>query len=199
MKSGSSWNELCLATAAVLGICGIGWLGCSIMSASPDMGAGGSTGGGTGGAVMMSGAGGWTGQAPLPCDAFATGGGRVWRPIARFARSMARTTDPSTRSGKRADSTTMDIGVLEAGGFAKAADQDTFCGTSACTISIIYDQSGHGNNLTKAPAGGAKTTPDNEANAKALPVTISGHNVYGVHIVPGIGYRNNTRNRHRHR
>jgi hypothetical protein len=88
----------------------------------------------------------------------------------------------------------MDIGVLEPGGFAKAADQDTFCAAAACTISIIYDQSGHGNNLTKAPAGGQKTTPDNEAKANALPVTISGHNVYGVHIVPGIGYRNNTPN-----
>ena len=45
MKSGRLRNELCLATAAVLGICGIGWLGCSITSANPDMGAGGSTGG----------------------------------------------------------------------------------------------------------------------------------------------------------
>ena len=35
-------------------------------------------------------------------------------------------------------------------------------------------------------------TPGNEANAKALPVTFSGHKVYGVKIVPGIGYRNNT-------
>ena len=42
-----------------------------------------------------------------------------------------------------------------------------------------------------APAGGAKKTADNEANAKALPVTIGGHQVYGVKIAPGIGYRNN--------
>jgi hypothetical protein len=93
---------------------------------------------------------------------------------------------------KKADGTTMDIGVLAPGGFAKSDDQDTFCGTDACTISTIYDQSGRGNHLTKAPAGMAKTTPDNEANAKAVSATFGGHKVYGVHIVPGVGYRNNT-------
>jgi len=92
---------------------------------------------------------------------------------------------------KKADGTTKDINVLVPGGFANSADQDTFCGVDACTISIIYDQSGRGNNLTSAPAGGAKTTPDNEANAKALTATFSGHKVYGVHVAPGIGYRNN--------
>jgi hypothetical protein len=92
---------------------------------------------------------------------------------------------------KKADGTTKDINVLAPGGFANSADQDTFCGVDACTISIIYDQSGRGNNLTSAPAGGAKTTPDNEANAKVLTATFSGHKVYGVHVAPGIGYRNN--------
>ena len=85
----------------------------------------------------------------------------------------------------------MDIGVLEPGGFANSADQDAFCGTAACSISMIYDQSGKGNHLTKAPAGMAKMTPDNEANAKAISGMFSGHKVYGVHIVPGVGYRNN--------
>jgi len=93
---------------------------------------------------------------------------------------------------RKADCTTAEIGVLEPGGFANSADQDSFCGTDACTISIIYDQSGMGNHLTKAPAGMAKPTPDNEAKAKAVSATFGGHKVYGVHIVPGIGYRNNT-------
>jgi hypothetical protein len=93
---------------------------------------------------------------------------------------------------KKADGTTKDIGVLAPGGFANSADQDAFCGTSACTISIIYDQSGKGNHLTKAPPGGAKTTSDNEADAKALPITIGGQKVYGEHNPAGVGYRNNT-------
>jgi hypothetical protein len=93
---------------------------------------------------------------------------------------------------KTSDGTTKDIMPLTAGGIANAADQDTFCGTNACTISIIYDQSGNANHLTVAPAGGAKTTPDVEANAKSMPITLAGgKKAYGVHVVPGVGYRNN--------
>jgi hypothetical protein len=93
---------------------------------------------------------------------------------------------------KKIDGTIKDIVPITPGSYANAADQDTFCGIDACTISIIYDQSGKGNHLTKAPPGGQKPTPGNEANAKALPVTFNGHQVYGVRIVPGVGYRNNT-------
>ena len=37
----------------------------------------------------------------------------------------------------------------------------------------------------------AKTTPANEANAKSVPLMLGAQKVYGIHIVPGIGYRNN--------
>jgi hypothetical protein len=86
--------------------------------------------------------------------------------------------------------TTTDIGFTT-DGYADGAAQDTACGTSACTISKIYDQSGKGNHLTFAPAGGAKTTPDNEADAKARSITINGHKVYGEDGKTGVGYRNN--------
>jgi hypothetical protein len=109
-----------------------------------------------------------------------------------MVRALYATYDGPLYQVKKADSTTKDIGLLEPGGFANSADQDSFCGVDACTISIIYDQSGKGNHLTKGPAGGAKTTPDNEANAKAVSATFNGHKVYGVHVVPGIGYRNNS-------
>jgi hypothetical protein len=92
---------------------------------------------------------------------------------------------------KKADGSTMDINAIAPGGLADSAAQDTFCGVDACTISIIYDQSGWGNDLTKAPAGMAKTTPGNEANAKSSPIMLGGQKTYGVHVVPGIGYRNN--------
>jgi hypothetical protein len=93
---------------------------------------------------------------------------------------------------RRADSTTQDIGVLTPGGFANSAAQDSFCSGSRCTISIIYDQSSKGNHLTMAPAGGAKNTPDSEAIATDLQLTVGGHTVYGVHIPAGTGYRNDT-------
>ena len=101
---------------------------------------------------------------------------------------------------RRADNTTQDIGVLSSGGVANAAAQDSFCSGATCTISIIYDQSGKNNHLTKAPGGSATygPNPDTEAVANALPITINGHKAYGVHVTPApswmspgqVGYRN---------
>ena len=125
-----------------------------------------------------------------PCDIYAADGGPCVAAHSTVRALYGSYTGPLYQV-KKTDGTVKDIVPLTPGGFANAADQDTFCGDDACTISIIYDQSGSANHLTKAPAGGAKMTPDNEAKAAALPVTFSGHNVYGVHIVPGIGYRNN--------
>jgi hypothetical protein len=83
---------------------------------------------------------------------------------------------------------TKDIAVV-AGGYADAASQDTFCAGSTCTISIIYDQSANGNHLKPSPPGGAKNSPDSPANATDLKTTLNGHEVYGVFIKMGVGYR----------
>jgi hypothetical protein len=87
--------------------------------------------------------------------------------------------------------TTVDIGFLP-DGVANGAAQDTACGTGACTISIIYDQSGKGNHLTHTLSGGsAKAGSDLEADAKARPITVNGHKVYGEDGKVNVGYRNN--------
>jgi hypothetical protein len=90
------------------------------------------------------------------------------------------------------DGTTKNVGVLAPGGFADSAAQDSFCAGTECTISILYDQSPRGNNLTSAPAGGEKKTPDDEASATTLKLTVGGHSVYALVVNPGIGYRNDT-------
>jgi hypothetical protein len=179
-------NELSLA--AILGICC--W-GCTVTSTNTMMGAGGATEPpltgcltGTGGTT------GSTGATTLPCDVYAADGGPCVAAHSTVRALYAAYSGPLYQV-RKSDGTTMDIVVLEPGGFANSADQETFCGTSGCTISIIYDQSPQGNHLTKSPPGMAKTTPGNEANAKALPATFAGHKVYGVNIVPGVGYRNN--------
>jgi hypothetical protein len=130
------------------------------------------------------------GVAKAPCDIYAADGGPCVAAHST-ARALYATYAGPLYQVRKGDGTTKDIAPLEPGGYANAADQDTFCGTAACTISVIYDQSGWANHLTKAPAGGAKTTPNNEANAKAIAATFKGHKVYGVHVVPGVGYRNN--------
>ena len=125
-----------------------------------------------------------------PCDIYASGSAPC---VAAHStvRALAGAYNGNLYQVKRAsDNTTKDIAVLTPGGFANAATQDTFCTGTTCTISIIYDQSGKGNHLTSAPAGGAKNSADNEASATALKLTVGGHLVYGVHIPAGVGYRN---------
>ncbi len=61
-----------------------------------------------------------------------------------------------------------------------------FCSGTTCTITIIYDQSGKGNNLTIEAANGKQ---DSGTNAAALPLTVGGHKVYGLYVSAGVGYR----------
>jgi len=173
------------------------------------IGSGGSTGRGgatsTGGALSTggvtatggtTGAAGSTGSLKGPCDIYKEIDGQPCVAAHSTVRLLLSTyTGPlyQVRKGGSASGTggaTTDIGFT-ADGYADGAAQDTACGTSACTISKIYDQSGKGNHLTVAPAGGAKTTPDNEADAKARPITLNGHKVYGEDGKVGVGYRNN--------
>jgi non-reducing end alpha-L-arabinofuranosidase len=158
---------------------------------------GGSTGsagsGGCGDPVISSqatGPGTAAGSVQGPCDIYATDNGPCVAAHSTVRALYGAYSGPLYQV-RKTDCTAKDIFPVSAGGLAKAADQDSFCGADACTISVIYDQSGKGNHLTRAPVSMRKPTPGNEANAKAVPITIGGQTVYGVHIVTGIGYRNN--------
>jgi hypothetical protein len=147
-----------------------------------------STGGSTAGAAVAA--------ASLPCDLYAAGGTPC---VAAHSTTRARYsayTGPLYQVRRASDGATRDIGVLSAGGYADAAAQDAFCARTSCLITVLYDQSGHGNHLTQAPPGGfdgpAAGGYDNLAEASAAPVTVAGHKVYGVFIAPGTGYRNNS-------
>jgi len=165
---------------------------------SAGSGSGGTTG--AGGAVAMGGASGSVGTAgaggsppamQLPCDIYAADGGPCMAAHSTVRALLAAYSGPLYQV-KKADGTTTDVPALAPGGLADSSVQDTFCGASACTISIIYDQSGKGNHLTKTgPGGSAKPGGDNEADAKALPLTLGGKKVYGEHNPSGVGYRNN--------
>jgi hypothetical protein len=182
MNKRSLSNELLLAATV-----GLLSLGCQVTS-SDSGGSGGAAGGGGGG-----GAGGATTPKTFdstkpPCDIYKEDNGPCVAAHSTVRLLLSSYTGPLYQVTK-GDGTTKDIGVAD--GFAKASDQDDYCGDEKCTISIIYDQSGQGNHLTKAPAGQAKKTPAKEADAKYLPITVSGHNVYGEHNPAGVGYRNN--------
>jgi hypothetical protein len=134
----------------------------------------------------------------LPCDLYAAGGTPC---VAAHSTTRALYGSYSGRLyqvRRSSDNATRDIGVLAAGSTADAAAQDSFCASTTCVITVIYDQSSRGNHLTQAPPGGfsgpAAGGYDNLAVATAAPVTVGGHKAYGVFVAPGTGYRNNQTN-----
>ncbi|KAF5379587.1 hypothetical protein D9757_009283 [Collybiopsis confluens] len=130
-----------------------------------------------------------------PCDIYASGGtpcvaahGTVRALFTAYSGALYQVTRSS-------DNGVTDIHPLSAGGVANAATQDSFCSGTTCVISIIYDQTGRGNHLTRAPRGGfsgpGPNGADNLASATAAPIHLNGQKAYGVFIAPGDGYRNN--------
>ncbi|MCJ1330371.1 hypothetical protein MMC10_007054 [Thelotrema lepadinum] len=129
-----------------------------------------------------------------PCDLYSSGGTPC---VAAHSttRALYSAFAGSLYQVKRgSDGATTNIAPLSAGGVANAAAQDSFCASTTCLITIIYDQSGRGNHLTQAPPGGFNGPEsngyDNLASATGAPVTLNGQKAYGVFISPGTGYRN---------
>ncbi|HEY0933050.1 MAG TPA: arabinofuranosidase catalytic domain-containing protein [Trebonia sp.] len=124
-----------------------------------------------------------------PCDIYSANGTPCVAAHSTTRALYAAYDGPLYQVRRASDSTTASIYPLSAGGVANAAAQNSFCAGTTCVITVIYDQSGHGNNLTDAPGGGAAGGPDNLANATAAPVTLGGHEAYGVYVAAGTGYR----------
>src|ERR1700758_5441376 len=130
-----------------------------------------------------------------PCDIYAAAGTPCVAAHSTTRALYAAYDGPLYQVRRASDNATTDIYPLSAGGPADAATQNSFCSGTTCVITEIFDQSGDGNNLTDAPAGGAAGGPDGLANATAAPTTVGGHEAYGVYIAAGDGYRDNsTRN-----
>ncbi|MFF7990516.1 alpha-L-arabinofuranosidase B [Kitasatospora xanthocidica] len=133
-----------------------------------------------------------------PYDIYAAGGTPCVTAHSTTRALYGAYNGPLYQVRRASDGTTKDIGLLSTGGYANAPAQDSFCAATSCVITVIYDQSGKGNSLTQAlkgswpgPAAGGN---DNLANAFEAPVTVAGHEAYGVYIAPGTGYRNNHTN-----
>jgi len=127
-----------------------------------------------------------------PCDIYAAGGTPCVAAHSTTRALYGSYSGSLYQVRRSSDNATLNIGPVSAGGVANAAAQDSFCSGTTCLITVIYDQSGHGNNLTQAPAGGAAGGPDNLANATAAPTTLNGSKVYGVYVATGTGYRDDS-------
>jgi non-reducing end alpha-L-arabinofuranosidase len=159
-------------------------------------------GGSAPGGATAAGSSGVTG----PCDIFATGNTPCVAAHSTVRLLLSSYGGPLYQVRRASDNKTQDIAFLARVGVADSTAQDTFCASTTCTISVIYDQSGMGNHL-KRSQGGAEVCKhqDREAVADALPLKLGGHQVYGIKVVSddnagctppaggeGTGYRLNT-------
>jgi hypothetical protein len=131
-----------------------------------------------------------TAPTALPCDIYATGGTPC---IAAHStvRALLRTYNGNLYQVRRSsDNTTRNIGVLTAGGIANSAAQDSFCAGTSCVITIIFDQSGRGNDLAYQGPGGVGGA-DTPASATGESLTVGGNRVYSLFINPRNSYWRN--------
>jgi Alpha-L-arabinofuranosidase B, catalytic/Ricin-type beta-trefoil lectin domain-like len=124
-----------------------------------------------------------------PCDIYAVGGTPCVAAYSTVRALYLGYHGPLYRVTRASDGTSTDIGVQSPGGYANAAAQDAFCAGTVCTIARLYDQSPERNDLGIEPIGG-NGSADVGAIANALPVVVDGHQVYGVSVQAGVGYRN---------
>ena len=90
---------------------------------------------------------------------------------------------------RRTDNTTQDILTLSAGGIADTGPEDTFCPGLTCVITVVYDQSGNGNDLWYQGSVQVPGSPSSSpANATTDSATVNGRKVYSLYINPGNCY-----------
>lgn len=132
-------------------------------------------------------------DASLPCDIYAAGGTPCVTAHSTTRALFASYNGPLYQIQRSSDRSYRDIVVLGAGGYADAAPQVSFCQGTSCTITKIYDQTARHNDLPISWGGYWKGPGPNGsdvgADAMALPVTAAGHQVFGVKVTPGVGYR----------
>jgi non-reducing end alpha-L-arabinofuranosidase len=135
-----------------------------------------------------------------PCDIYAAAGNPCVAAHSTTRALYAAYNGPLYQVLRQSDGKALDIGVIQpngsdAGGYANAGAQDAFCTNTICVINLIYDQSPKHNHLYQAPPGTfkgpAKGGFDTQPIADMAPITINGHEAYGVYIIPGMGFRNN--------
>ncbi|GGK67874.1 hypothetical protein Sme01_09020 [Sphaerisporangium melleum] len=119
----------------------------------------------------------------LPCDIYAAGGTPCIAAHSTTRALFRAYTGNLYQVRRSSDNTTRNIGVVSTGGIANAASQDSFCAGTSCVITIIYDQSGRGNNLGyQGPGGvGGAVSP---ASATRESLTVGGGKAYSL-FIPG--------------
>jgi non-reducing end alpha-L-arabinofuranosidase len=163
--------------------------------------AGGSQAGGvqsSGGATGLGGAtsaGGSTGTAP--CDIYGAASTPCVAAHSTVRALYSAYTGPLYQLRKKSDSSVKDVPV-GADGFVDISVHNAFCPSgTACTISVLYDQSPNKNDLKKSGTALWLKNGGNEADASLGQITVSGHVAHGIFVdndgstTKDVGYRNN--------
>jgi len=129
-----------------------------------------------------------------PCDIYNAGGTECVAAHSTTRVLYSKYSGPLYQVMRASDGQLLDIYPLK-DGYADAAAQDAFLNGELGYITMIYDQSGKGNDLLQASPGTFKGPAKGEFNtlpiADMAPIVIDGHNVYGAYFMPGMGLRNN--------
>ena len=137
---------------------------------------------------------GCAGKVQGPCDIYEKYGVECVAAHSTTRKLYSKYDGPLYQVVRESDGKTLDIGTTE-GGYANALLQDAFLEGTIGYISIIYDQTGHGNDLIQASPGTFKGPAKGEFNtlpiADMAPANLNGHKVYGAYFMPGMGLRNN--------
>jgi len=137
---------------------------------------------------------GCVGKVKGPCDIYEKYGVECVAAHSTTRKLYSKYDGPLYQVVRESDGKTLDIGTIE-GGYANALLQDAFLEGTIGYISIIYDQTGHGNDLIQASPGTFKGPAKGEFNtlpiADMAPANLNGHKVYGAYFMPGMGLRNN--------
>ena len=108
-----------------------------------------------------------------PCDIYASGGTPCVAAHSTVRALFGSYNGRLYQVRRASNNQTSDINTLSAGGFANAAAQDSFCAGTSCVITVVYDQSGHGNDLWYQGSGSPVGGRDTPASATSESVTIS--------------------------
>jgi hypothetical protein len=168
--------------------------GATTGSGGATTGSGGRTGAGGAATGGTTSAGGGTGTGP--CDIY-TAAGNTCVAAHSTVRALLGSYSGALYQVKRAsDKTTKDIGLLSPGGIAQSSTQDDFCTGTTCTITKVYDQSGHGNFLSAETPDAedpsvrpqSATSTETAASATAESLNVSGHKVYSLKMQTSQAY-----------
>lgn len=125
-----------------------------------------------------------------PCDILA-GAGNTCFAAHSTVRALYSSYAGPLYNVRRPNNESVNISVLEAGGFADIAAHEKFCPAGECVIATVFDQSPQGNHLGQRNTtdGSGNRVVHKMVNASAHKIAVRGGvSVFGMWFGPGYGY-----------